>query len=297
MPLAWREVNIVNKSISWHRYLRFMNPAAYARPLWSDAAKHLYRLLFESEYRKYYLLILKYGGTPRYTKRVICVHGWKLIAPDVASFFSAYREIFVEEIYAFPEEHSNPVILDCGANIGLSVLYFKHTYPHAKIIAYEADPDIFAVLQENILANAITDIELHNQAIWSSETTVEFCREGADGGRIDGGQSMNVVPVPSVCLASILQSRTFDFVKIDIEGAEVEALRDADACLDRLHYVFVEFHSFVDRQQDLGSLISNFEHHGFRVHIHPPFTSKKPFFGIREQGGMDMQLNLFFWKR
>ena len=274
-----------------------MHPSGFAGPFWSGAAKHLYRLLFEPEYRRYYLLFLQYGGTPRYHKRVICVHGWKLIVPDVASFFSAYREIFLEEIYAFPAERINPVILDCGANIGLSVLYFKNKYPQAKIIAYEADPEIFAVLQENLLTNGITDVELHNKAVWSTETTVDFTREGADGGRIDSGLGKNIVPVPAVGLASIFQNRTFDFVKIDIEGAEVEALRDGDAYLDRLHYVFVEFHSFVDRQQELGNLISKFERHGFRVHIHPPFISKKPFLGTQEQGGMDMQLNLFFWKR
>lgn len=286
----------MNKATSYYDAVRYSQPGGFFRPFWHEAAKHLYRLLFDTKYRRYFWLVAKYGATPRYHQREISVHGWKLLIPDIASFFTAYREIFVEEIYAFPSQRPDPHILDCGANIGISVLYFKQKYPQARIIAYEADPGIFAVLQQNIKGNGITDVELHNKAVWSSETNVQFNVEGADGGRIGRESGGNSVFVPTVGLASLVRDRSFDFVKIDIEGAEVEVLRDGDAYLDRLQYVFVEFHSFIDRQQELGSLINGFERHGFRVHVHPPFIAKSPFLGIAGHDGMDMQLNLFFWK-
>lgn len=260
------------------------------------AARHLYRLFREPEYRRYCWLVTRYGMISRYRQRTVYVHGWKLIVPDVASFLSAYKEIFVEEIYAFRADSEYPIILDCGANIGLSVLYFKKKYPTSKVIAYEADPKIFNILKNNIYNNGITGVEIINMAIWSSGTIVDFSVEGADGGRINTESDKNIIKVPAVSLFSILKETQFDFVKVDIEGAEFEALKGCDELLNNLKYVFIEFHSFVNKKQELGSLIFLFERKGFRVHVHPPFTAKKPFLGIQGVNGMDMQLNLFFWK-
>lgn len=266
------------------------------KPFFYEPLKHIYRLFFDPEYRRYSWLVTRYGGTSRYVQHSICVHKWQLIVPDVASFLSAYKEIFVEEIYAFPADNGFPVILDCGANIGLSVLYFKKRFPHAKVIAYEADPEIFKILKHNVYSNGITDVEIVNKAVWSSETVVEFSVEGADGGRINIESDKNIIKVQAVSLSSLLKETRFDFVKLDIEGAEVDALKGCDELLNNLKYVFIEFHSFVKKKQELGHLIFLFERKGFRVHVHPPFIAKKPFLGIQGVNGMDMQLNLFFWK-
>ena len=287
----------MNKTTSWYHYVCFMNPAGFVKPFWGEAAKHLYNLLFDAEYRRYYRLVVKYGGTPRYYQRDLRVNGWKLTVPDVASFFSAYKEIFVEKIYAFPSESGKPVILDCGANIGLSILYYKKKYPDSTVIAYEADPKIFIILQKNLLNNGLAGVELHNKAVWSSAATLDFSVEGADGGRINIGSDKNIVSVPAEGLADIMRNRCFDFIKIDIEGAETEVLKGCEDYIAAVPYIFVEFHSFHNKKQELGRLIDTFERRGFRVHVHPPFTQKSPFLGVQANDGMDMQLNLFFWKR
>ena len=48
------------------------------------------------------------------------------------SFYDTYKEIFEENIYQFYSSSESPVIIDCGANMGLSVLYFAEKYPKAK---------------------------------------------------------------------------------------------------------------------------------------------------------------------
>lgn len=273
-----------------------LDPIGFFRLFLRDSAKNLYRLLTDKEYRRYLRLVLRFGRTPRYRQRTMRVGPWTLVVPDVASFLSAFQEIFVERIYEFTSEHDRPVILDCGANIGLSVLFFRRLYPKATIVAYEADPAIFAVLRENLERNGITGVELHNMAVWSSETTLEFSAEGADGGRVNTGADRNIVPVRSIGLSSIISEQSFEFIKLDIEGAEIEALKGCESYLSRSRCWFIEFHSFPRRRQGLGGMIDMFERSGFRVHVHPPFISKRPFLGIRESHGMDMQLNLFFWK-
>lgn len=282
--------------MTWYRALRMIDPIGCLKPFWYEAARNFYHVLSRREFRYYLWLVLKYGRTPRFSPRTITVRGWTLLVPDMASFFSAYREIFVEDIYAFPSRRSDPVILDCGANIGLSILYFRANYPDAKIVAYEADPAIYCILEQNIAANGIRNVELHNLAVWNGPGTIEFSVEGADGGRINAGGDKNIIAVPAVSLATIIGHRRYEFVKIDIEGAETTALKGCDALLAGTDFFFIEFHSFQHREQGLGWIIDMFEQAGFRVHIHPPFTQKRPFFGINGIHGMDMQLNLFFWK-
>jgi predicted O-methyltransferase YrrM len=53
------------------------------------------------------------------------------------------------KIYRFNSLITKPLILDCGANVGVSVLYFKRLYPDAEIIAFEPDEDVFAILKQN----------------------------------------------------------------------------------------------------------------------------------------------------
>jgi FkbM family methyltransferase len=43
-----------------------------------------------------------------------------------------------------------PVIIDCGGNIGLSVLYFKYLFPNSVITVFEPSPPVFEILKENI---------------------------------------------------------------------------------------------------------------------------------------------------
>ena len=53
---------------------------------------------------------------------------------DGYSFLFLHDEIIEKEIYKFSTDDSAPYIIDGGANIGLSVLYFKQSYPNAKIL-------------------------------------------------------------------------------------------------------------------------------------------------------------------
>jgi len=267
-------------------------------PLYRGAGKHLRDLVTRPAYRRLRWMAARYGRVPRFTERTVSFQGRTLTVPDVASFLSSYESIFVEEAYAFRADEPRPVILDCGANIGLSVLYFKTLYPEARITAFEADPAIFRILSSNLRNNGLADVEVINAAVWSCETTLPFSVEGADGGRLDIGSDQNLAAVRTVRLRDYLQGRRVDVLKLDIEGAEGEVLRDCGEALAGVRAAFVEHHSFPGRKQDLGRLIQIMEEGGFRVHVSPGLVSPSPLRQLRVDASlrMDMRLNLSFWR-
>ena len=65
----------------------------------------------------------------------------------------------MKETLKFCSTQPTPRILDCGANVGLASLYFKRLYPQARITAYEADPDIYQCLRNNLRRNGASDVE------------------------------------------------------------------------------------------------------------------------------------------
>jgi hypothetical protein len=73
---------------------------------------------------------------------------------DGPNFYILYKDIFIHRIYHFEAQRPDPLILDCGSNIGMSILYFKHIYPRARVIGFEPDPAIFPYLERMWLATA-----------------------------------------------------------------------------------------------------------------------------------------------
>lgn len=265
-------------------------------PLFFAPARHVYRIFSDDRYRRYSAISSVLGRIPRFTECRTKIWDWNLVLPDSASFLSAFHEIFVERIYDFSFPGDSPRILDLGGNIGLSVLNFKMLYPKAKITVLEADPKIFSYLEQNVAGNGFDDVELINKAAWNSETVLRFRSEGADGGRIAGDDDPGVVEVPTIRIAPLLAERNYDFLKIDIEGAEGAVLADCADHLHKLRYVFVEYHSRAGQKQDLDAIVAILAAAGFRLHVHSIHSSRSPFMEVTIHDGFDLQLNIFAWK-
>lgn len=240
--------------------------------------------------------LLKLALTPRYTATSVNLFGGIFKLVDSASFLWTYYEIFDSEIYNFNSETRNPVIIDCGANIGLSILYLKKIYPESHIIAFEPDSNIFKTLEENIKNFNLSDIELFRKAVWKSEGFLEFASEGSDAGRLseeeESESDVQKYKVPTVRLGNYLK-KPVDFLKIDIEGAETEVLTDCQEELVNVKNIFVEYHSFADKPQSLDVLINILSKAGFRVYVQTLCQSPQPLHTIDVLNGMDMQLNIF----
>jgi FkbM family methyltransferase len=266
---------------------------AIISPLVSLPVRHLMRMIKSPQYRLYLWLSSLYGRTGKGVEKRIKAGNLRLTVPDAQAFLWDYQELFYNEIYKFVADNDTPRIVDCGANIGLSVLYFKSLYPKARITAFEADPKIFRYLARNLEANGAHDVEKVAKAVWSEETTLSFSSQGGDAGRIDAGGDGHLVQVPTVALNQILSEET-DLLKIDVEGAELEVLKGAGEALRNCKQVFVEYHSFGHRKQVLPELLALMQSHGFRAHICPEYHAPHPFVARPLHARMDLRLNMFF---
>ncbi|MCT7516346.1 FkbM family methyltransferase [Aliarcobacter cryaerophilus] len=237
--------------------------------------------------------------TPRFEELEVGFYDCKIKVPDAASLLFLNHELFGLEIYKFNSEKTQPFIIDCGANIGLSVIYFKKLFPNAKVIAFEPDKKIFDYMKFNINSFGFKDVELINKGLWKEETVLKFFSEGADGGRIaDNTTNENSIEIQTVKLSNYLNKEVqIDFLKLDIEGAETEVLLECRDNLNNVQNIFIEYHSFCNQTQTLSAVLNILESNGFRYYIeHIGVKSKHPFVSINNYVGFDNQLNIFGYR-
>ena len=244
---------------------------------------------------------LRYEGlrnSKRYKEATVKLLGDDFKIADGPSFYWSFREIFLEQLYKFKSSSNQPFIIDCGSNYGTSIVFFKHLYPNSRILGVEADPIIYQLLEWNLNRRGYKNVKLYNKAISVSQEPVNFYHEGADGGRIfplPTSSSKDVFVVESIQLDELIQEHV-DFLKMDIEGAEVDVICSSEKLVD-VDQLLIEYHSFKDTEQDLGRLLEKLSSLNFRYYLHTQFCSPRPLTEESLQLGMDLQINIFAKKQ
>lgn len=156
-----------------------------------------------------------------------------------------------EALYAKYSVEGVPLILDLGANIGLSSVYFHHVWPSSKIVAVEPSDDNFRVLRENFgnseqfeallagIASKTSKLALTDPSAEKNAFTTTTLEEGAEGG-ISG------VTVPDILARYPRSSGYFPFiVKIDIEGFESELFSGNTDWINEFPVLIIEMHDWL----------------------------------------------------
>ena len=202
----------------------------------------------------------------RRTPGRIAVLDYDLEYADLLSFCPQFDEIFVKHALDFQTASASPRILDCGANIGAASLYFKRRYPGARVTAYEADPELYAMTKRNLERNRAADVEVVHAALWTSTGHVTFRAEGSDSGMVDGlsgAVDAAGVSVPSLRMRDVLERERVDLLKLDIEGAEGAVLADCEPVLDRVNAIVMDVHEFDPRDRQSPRLFECLSRAGF----------------------------------
>jgi FkbM family methyltransferase len=133
-------------------------------------------------------------------------------------------------------------VLDCGANVG-TFARFALDAGAAKVVAIEPSPENVECLRRNFSAEiAAGRVILVPKGVWHEEGTLDLfvdpANRAADSVVVHRDSATAVIKVPLVTidhLAGEFKLDRVDFIKMDIEGAETNALRGAKAVIARHH--------------------------------------------------------------
>ena len=191
---------------------------------------------------------------------------------DKNSILILINELLVAEDYYFKTDNSEPVIIDCGSNFGLSLFYYKKIYPNSKIICFEPLSSMREILKSNIDNNQWSNIRLEPYALWKEDCTMvfkvpldDFMAGSLTERRLNDNINFIEENVKCTTLSKYLNQKV-DFLKIDIEGAELDVLIEAKEFLKNVNYLFCEYHHSLE-SPNLGKIISILEEVGFDINI------------------------------
>ncbi|BDS11589.1 FkbM family methyltransferase [Aureispira anguillae] len=187
------------------------------------------------------------------------------------------RENFIQNIYDFDYESIVPnvkSVVDLGANIGLTSLYFQNRFPNAKVVCVEPVSHNVEMIKKNASNNnfswgvetaaiqsSVGSVTLYPNEWWSSSTVNKDIadKRQSNEGRVEYNHKLPPEEVEAIPVDVVFDRHNMDIVdilKMDIEGAEEPAILDNPKWFQRVRILIVEIHDkYVDRKKITKALL------------------------------------------
>ncbi|MBI3513296.1 MAG: FkbM family methyltransferase [Proteobacteria bacterium] len=202
-------------------------------------------------------------------KTVVGRHGTFSYLPNdmfVGRSLDLYGEFSEHETMLFQQLlRPGAVVVEAGANLGaLTVPIAKAVGPSGKVIAYEPQPVIAALLRRNVSQNGLAQVEVREAALGSAAGSLRVPEMDYRAVENFGGLSLSAdrgsaVPVETI---DALKLARLDLIKADVEGMEIEVLEGAAATIARLRPILYVENNRDDRSKRLIATILGF---GYRA--------------------------------
>lgn len=171
--------------------------------------------------------------------RLYCPENEARVAPIEVMNFNQYEPAETRAMDVLAAQART--ILDVGANIGLYSIRFAKRFPAARVYAFEPMPTSHAFLQRNVAANAVGErVSCFNYGLSETSGTVDFFISPAAGTNasllnVAGAQDAQRVVGLTLTLDqwSANQRVVPDFIKCDVEGAELLVFRGGRTTLEQ----------------------------------------------------------------
>lgn len=170
------------------------------------------------------------------------------------------REVWIQEAYRLPRHAEPGVVVDLGANIGMTSVFLARRHGARYLVAVEPSPENAGLARMNLSLNGI-DATVIEAAVAAKDGEGYFAAHtDSNLGRLaSDGKNVNLLTVDSVLAAS--PTGRADLLKMDIEGGEAAALEGDPSWLERVDSLLVEFHPDL---VDYPALVAKIEAAGFR---------------------------------
>jgi FkbM family methyltransferase len=177
------------------------------------------------------------------------------------------------------------VFVDAGANVGyFTILGGQLVGDNGRVVAVEAHRGLVELLRRNVIINGMRDrVTVWHRAAWSAETSIGFHQRAhyaanssvgsvGEPGLSELGDTEELVEVPAVPLDDLLGGLDrVDVLKVDVEGAEVQAFTGLQRTLEGNPGITVVFEWSPEQLRQVGDdprdLVDLLSHHGLRFRL------------------------------
>ncbi len=165
--------------------------------------------------------------------RFICIPGDKRLVPIDTLNFSNYELEELQMQYKLIKPYDT--IIDIGANLGWYSMHIAKQYPQCRVFAFEPIPDTYNFLNKNLKINKIENVYTHLKGLSSEPGTLKMFYDpllsvNASLQNLTNNDSINTINCEIDTLdnfSEINKIENIHFIKCDIEGAELFALKGA----------------------------------------------------------------------
>ncbi|WP_157951148.1 FkbM family methyltransferase [Cyanothece sp. BG0011] len=144
-------------------------------------------------------------------------------------------------------------IIDIGANIGATALFFTDVYPNADCYCYEPCPSTFTYLQKN--TSFLDRIKIFNCGLSNESRELKLyignaqCLQNSLYSSVEVTENFEIATIkPASTELKEIMSGKRCVLKIDTEGCEVPILEEIKDYLDNVDIFYLEYHSEEDRR-------------------------------------------------
>lgn len=181
------------------------------------------------------------------------------------------KEVFVNKEYTIKK--INPkTIIDIGANLGDSSIFFGQTYPKAKVYAYEPSSSVYKLLEYNLKQNNLNNVFIFKLGVGSKQGKVSFYENEQSGlSSMYGTTSKTRKSVITVTTLSnifrVNKIKRCDLLKVDCEGAEYDIILNLDkSVLNNIKNMIIEYHEGATKY-DRNDLVKFLKNNKFKVRV------------------------------
>lgn len=254
----------------------------------------LFGLPFARDYLRFAARCARAWGSTR--PGSVDILGARIDYPNQTHALFLVHEVFVQGAYDFAAAAPAPRIIDCGANIGFSIFFFKARHPDCTITAFEPHPATFALLRSNLERSGIQGVEIRQLAVAEEEGSVALVCPEDDPGSLSASISAGwtdgrPIPVSAVRLSSVIDGPV-DLLKLDVEGAEYGVVRDLveTGAIAHVREAIIEFHEAPDEPRGAAGLRQLLETAGMVVHVQHEPSSTNGLLRARREGPRPLRM-------
>jgi FkbM family methyltransferase len=228
----------------------------------------------------YKLIRLLRIGNPTLIKIYVPKYKYKVLCPcTLEDYFNlTIRETDIIELFC---PTKNDIVLDVGAHLGrYTIISSNLVGDDGKVVAIEASPLVFEKLKRNIKLNKLSNTTSMNYAVYSKKTEIKlfFPSEGFQNSiynSVMSNRSQDIgkfVNVDANTLDNILQEKGIkhedvNWIKIDVEGAELEVLKGAHNILSKSKDIalLIEIHNIAEGKNLYEPIMDLLKNYNFKV--------------------------------